>query len=149
MIYSLWDFEYELVSSSLNCCDFCCFPSMGKGKSNVDLRRKSMHFPKTSQCQGSTRCLHSWRNPMWAFTTSSAVFWQTYWLDMRFSQCSRLCSPLISDSKQTKSPLVQFLLSCMALIRLCRSISSQSSWDLRWFHISRAPPVRKSKMKSL
>lgn len=57
------------------------------------------------QCQGGTRCLHSWRNPLWAFTTSSAVFWQTYWLDMRFSQCSRVCSPLISDSKQTKSPI--------------------------------------------
>lgn len=32
MIYSLWDFQYELVSSSLNCFVFCCFPKHGKGK---------------------------------------------------------------------------------------------------------------------
>lgn len=76
------------------------FSKHGKGK----VKWRKEYFPKMCQCQGSTRCLHSWRNQMWAFTTSSAVFWQTYWLDMRFSQCSRVCSPLISDSKQTKSP---------------------------------------------
>lgn len=57
-----WDFQYELVSSSLNCFDFCRFPSMEKGKSNEERstfqRCVSVKAAQDASTAGGIKCEH-------------------------------------------------------------------------------------------